>query len=294
VVRRALFCRDGLDENQRRYYLNLENGYKGECIFDEYVKALPDDWLILNDLTLEHNNTTVQIDSLLASSKNLYLIDTKYLENDYFFNKEDERFYPCHYNGDGKDYLMQLRRCESNFRTILTSAGLHHFTVISRLVFVHPAFSLYELPREHPAVVLPTQINRFIDNIKKQPAGISSAHRKLADHLLTKCVSKKNFDTAPDYTYEGLKKGLFCGGCLSEMVGDSWYSVKCRKCGCEEKIDDAVLRAIEDYILLFPERPLTTVDIWDWCGGWMSDHIIRRILKTNFQVVGWGKYAIYK
>ncbi|MCD8508627.1 MAG: NERD domain-containing protein [Bacillus sp. (in: Bacteria)] len=104
VVRRALFCRDGLDENQRRYYFNLENGYKGECIFDEYVKALPDDWLILNDLTLEHNNTTVQIDSLLASSKNLYLIDTKYLENDYYFNMEDERFYPCFTMVTGKDY----------------------------------------------------------------------------------------------------------------------------------------------------------------------------------------------
>ncbi|MDQ0255396.1 replicative DNA helicase [Evansella vedderi] len=68
--------------------------------------------------------------------------------------------------------------------------------------------------------------------------------------------------------------------------------VKCSKCGFVEKRDDAVMRTIEEYILLFPDREINTQNINQWCKI-VSKRTISRVLNKNFKRINHGKYSTY-
>jgi hypothetical protein len=76
----------------------------------------------------------------------------------------------------------------------------------------------------------------------------------------------------------------------SAVVGGK---IVCHKCGVVEKLDTAVLRCVEEYVFLFPERWITTEGIYEWCGGVVSKRSIRRILIRNLILVSFSKYSYY-
>lgn len=51
-----------LTEDEKWYYLNQEKGYEGEVQFDLLTEKLQPNCLILNDLQLENNKSSFQID----------------------------------------------------------------------------------------------------------------------------------------------------------------------------------------------------------------------------------------
>ena len=51
-----LSTRMNLDRDDHLYYLNLQKGFEGECLFDELTEPLSSSCLVLNDLLLEHRN----------------------------------------------------------------------------------------------------------------------------------------------------------------------------------------------------------------------------------------------
>ncbi|MDQ0255668.1 hypothetical protein J2S74_003050 [Evansella vedderi] len=67
----------------------------------------------------------------------------------------------------------------------------------------------------------------------------------------------------------------------------------CLSCGVIEKVDSAVMRSVGEYILLFPERKITTNDICEWCGMEGGKKTILRILHTHFRLVTKGRAAYY-
>ena len=73
-ILRCLNARMNLSAKEKQHYLNLEKGYEGELIFEKWLKNLAGEWLVLNDLLLEYNNTVFQIDTLLISQKTIYLL----------------------------------------------------------------------------------------------------------------------------------------------------------------------------------------------------------------------------
>jgi hypothetical protein len=76
----------------------------------------------------------------------------------------------------------------------------------------------------------------------------------------------------------------------SEVVGGK---IVCHKCGVVEELDAAVLRCVEEYVFLFPERRITTESIYEWCGGVVSKKVIRSILMKYFKLVKHGRYSFY-
>lgn len=295
---RALFCRDGLDEKKRKYFFHLYKGYLGECDFDnEWLTRLPDGWIILNDLELEHNNSPFQIDSLLIASKTIYLLDAKTFENEYYYDPSDERIYYVGYNHDGNDALNQLKRSERLLKSLLHTMGYDDFIVTKKLIFGNPDFTLFGLPHGLP-IVLPSQLNGFIEGLRNQKIENGSRQNNLANALIEKTLSTNpwRFLERVNFNYKDLKKGFFCEKCFSLMVKSSWYKLRCTKCGCVEKIDDAVMRNVDDYRLLLPENVITTKDIYEWCGGkvaGVSMKTIRRILGNNMNQRGGRKNTIF-
>lgn len=87
---RSLNTRKELSKEDLIYYLNLEKGYKGELMFDEHIREVSNDFLIINDITFKHNHSTFQIDSLLIAQHKCYIFEIKNFQGDYIF--QDGKF----------------------------------------------------------------------------------------------------------------------------------------------------------------------------------------------------------
>ncbi|QOY37528.1 nuclease-related domain-containing protein [Anaerobacillus isosaccharinicus] len=85
---RHLHLRTNLLEKEKLHYLNLEKGYAGELAFDDMVDGISNNWLILNDLLLEINNTMFQLDKLIITPEKIYLYEVKNFEGDYYIEKD--------------------------------------------------------------------------------------------------------------------------------------------------------------------------------------------------------------
>src|SRR5699024_6968421 len=80
-----------LTKDVQQHYLNLKKGYEGEMLFDSLMDVMKDKFIILNDLLLEVNNTTFQIDSLFIMEDRICLYEVKNYEGDFYY--ESERFF---------------------------------------------------------------------------------------------------------------------------------------------------------------------------------------------------------
>lgn len=90
-VYRCLKNRMVFTDKEKMYYINLEKGYAGEKRFDQLVTTKSDNSLILNDLTLEVNNSIFQIDSLAICEKKIHHFEVKNYEGDFYI--EDNKWY---------------------------------------------------------------------------------------------------------------------------------------------------------------------------------------------------------
>lgn len=92
VFLRILSYRDDHFTNIDKFRLDvLEKGFAGELQFDEWLKLIPNTWLILNDPILKHDGKEIQIDTMLIGSSTIYLINVKNYERNYYV--EDNLFY---------------------------------------------------------------------------------------------------------------------------------------------------------------------------------------------------------
>jgi hypothetical protein len=60
-----------------------------------------------------------------------------------------------------------------------------------------------------------------------------------------------------------------------------------------EEVEAVVLRSVKELILLFPNRKITTNDIYEWCGGINSKKAIRRILVKTFELIRHSRSSYY-
>lgn len=74
--------------------------------------------------------------------------------------------------------------------------------------------------------------------------------------------------------------------CTSFSIYVSGRNFICKDCGYQEIVADAVIRAVKEFKLLFPEQKITTNVIHDWCKVVNSKKRIKRILETHYKIVG--------
>lgn len=288
LIFRILNVRGNLSEKEKNYYWNLEKGFEGEVMLDDWVRTLTNDFLVLNDLTFEFRNSEFQIDSLLIAQKRIFILDSKNNEGDYFY--KTDRFYKKG-GSEGQDPLLQLRRCESLFRRMLEYLGFE-FTIEGYLIFVNPEFYLYQAPLDEP-IIFPTQLKRFFNKLDTLPSKLNKNHYKLADKLMETCLKKSANEKIPKYHYADLKKGIMCGSCHSLHIVCDGNWVTCQLCGSKEKLKTAVLRSVGEIRLLFPGMKITTNGVHEWCGGICSRKTIQRILSNSYLKLGKGVATNY-
>jgi hypothetical protein len=285
----ALKPRMELEEKAASNLYTLEKGYEGEVQFDQWFTNCRVESLIINDLLLEVNGTLFQIDSLVITQDRLHLFEVKNLEGDYYLDGDK---FKTAAGAETKNPLHQLSRAESLLKQLLKNLGFY-IPLEPHLVFINPEFTLLQAPLKSP-IVLPTQLNRFMDRMNRTSSKLTNKHTKLAEALLSLHIKKSPFTRVPAYEFDGLRKGVVCEGCGGFLESFDRNNLKCSHCGAKETIDTAVLRTIKTYRLLFPYHKVTTSAIYEWEDGVLPIKTIRRVLKQNLLIQGECSSTFYE
>jgi DNA-directed RNA polymerase subunit M/transcription elongation factor TFIIS len=290
LVMRSLNTRMDLTEKDKFHYLNLEKGYEGEVKFDQLSECLQEERYVINDLLLEVNKSYFQIDKLIISQGPIHLLDIKNYEGDYYL--ESEKLFSKKTKWECKNPVDQLKRCGTLFQQLLQNLKLNHLIETSA-IFVNPEFTLYQAPTDLP-IIFPSQVNRYLSELNKTPSKLNDGHKKLAQTLLSLHQTKNPHTVLPEYNYEKMQNGSFCKKCNSFMVSINNYDLICGKCGAHERIEQAIVRNVKEFMLLFPERKITTQGIYEWCQLDLNTRTISRVLQKNFTACGRCSSTFYK
>lgn len=285
----ALDNRMELPEKEKQHYWTMKKGYEGELEYDRWMTALEPENLMLNELLLEVNGSLFQIDSLVIFQDMIYLIDVKNHEGDYYYDKDGKLW--TFFGKEIKDPLLQLKRSESLMRQLLHTLG-YSTTLKASVLYNNPEFALFQAPKDEP-IILPAQLNRFMKKLNGIKSKVSVRNNKLADKLLSLHIPESPMARVPVYEYGELRKGVLCTECGTIVRDYSWPRLTCTKCGLEEKADEAILRSVAEFRLLFPNQFVTTNIIYEWCGFLLPKKLIRRTLMRNFQKLSRGQWTYY-
>jgi len=277
----ALNPRMNFTGKEKQYHFHLEKGYEGEIIFDVMLDRLENENLILSDLLFEVNNTMFQIDSLLITRDTLFLFEVKNYEGDYYY---DSDLFKTMAGTEIKDPLLQLKKSESLLRQMVKNLGFH-FTLEAYIIFINPEFALFQAPLNQP-IILPNQLNRFMKKLNNKPSKLDSQHTRLAEKLMTLHKTDSGFSRVPKYEYEQLQKGIICPSCKEVYTEYKQKKFTCVHCHAKESIENALMRTVEEYRLLSPERKITTSAIYEWCNRVLPAKMIRRLLTNNLHSIG--------
>lgn len=285
----ALHTRMALSRSDQQTYLNLKKGFEGELLFDAILQKLQCDYLLLADLLLKVNNQTFQIDTLLIVNHQIYLFEVKNYIGDYFF--ENDRFF--HKNrSEITNPITQLQRTESLFRQLLLKYK-NPIPVQASVVFINPEFALYQAPMNKP-FILPNQLNRFVSKLNKVSLKITDQQKDIAKQITSLHMHEPTYNQRPNYTYEHLQKGIRCINCDSfELTIFQGRVCICNKCKNEESLQLAVVRAVKEFSMFFPDEKITTDKMVNWCNIEVSNKTIKRILDKNFKKSGSNRWIYY-
>lgn len=289
-VYRSVNARMELEGKEKRHYLNLEKGFEGELKFDRLLEQKEGEYIILKDILLEHQGNLFQIDTIVITKDTIHLYDVKNFEGDYYIEGDD---WFTISGTEIKNPLSQLKRSISLFRRRYLQYLRNSFKLESNLVFVNPDFTLLQAPLNEP-MILPTQLNRYLGNLEFPRAPLTNTPINLANKILADHIVDSPYKRLPTYEYDQLKKGIMCSGCRSLRTHvEGRKLLVCESCGVQEDLDSAVLRSVEEFQVLFPNRKITTNAVQDWCLVVESRRTIRRVLGKNYNVTGYGKYSYY-
>lgn len=290
IALRHLNRRMELSSQEKFQLWTMEKGYEGEVKFDRMTENLAEERFIIDDLLLQVNNSYFQLDKVIIAKDGVYLIDIKYHEGDYFL--EGEKLYSVNRKREYKNPVIQLKRSETLFRQLLQNLKMNHL-VRASIVFNNPEFTLYQAPMDQP-IIFPTQVKRFIKDLNSTPSKLDDSHKKLAQTLLSLHQIKNPFSIMPEYHYAKLEKGMHCRECGSLNTEVDNYDLICGRCSTHERIEQAIVRHIEEIKVLFPEKQITTQTVYEWCNGKVSKRTFLRVLKKYYRAVGKTKDAYFE
>jgi len=290
MIIRSLNTRMELTDKEKFHYSNLEKGYAGEVKFDQLAECLQEERFIINDLLLEINNSFFQIDTLMISQSGIHLLDIKNFHGDFYLNSD--KLYNAGTNREYKNPMDQLKRSTTLLRQLLQNLK-ENYLVSSAVIFINPEFTLYQAPMDQP-FILPTQLNRYLNDLNKTPTKLNEGHKKLAQKLLSLHQTKNPHTKIPHYHYDQLQKGIYCKTCKSFLISTKNYGFECKQCGEFEKNEQAILRSVREFQLLFPDRKLTTQIILEWCNADLHKRTFSRVLKKYYTLSGNTSDTHYK
>lgn len=267
------------------YYLNLLKGFEGEIRFDELTEKLKQFCLILNDLQLEIRRSSFQIDALLIFSGKILLCEIKNYEGVHYWGK-DKFTKPNGVAMENPD--LQLQKTRVRLELLLQELGCK-MEVEALVVYINPEFTLLGAPADGQ-LLLPSQLPGYFANLCAGPPP-NAEQRKLADALVK--LHRPDYPSKmPGYSYDKLNKGIPCTACGALLETFSAHRQSCANCGKKVNVKTAIKNGISDFRMLFPDEPVTSSRMADWCGRGRRDRIFR-VLRDEYIAQGSGNKRYY-
>lgn len=277
----------------KKSYTALKSGLDGEEIYDRLIEETNiggDGRIVLNDLLLSINGSTIQIDSLVLTAEMIYLFEIKNYRGSYIhdsdqFRKVDGFGIPNPKNQLNKAITL-MGQLFKQWKVATPLAGA--------VVFVNQSFTLYgSLPDEQ--MVLPSQLTSYFSALNNQKNKIPHHIRMLANRLIEQHKDEAPYQKQlPVYSWDKLKKGLTCGSCKSFNLKLTQRSCFCKECLRRATRKENFLSNIEDLKLLYPQEKLTTRLVYEWLGGKVSKDTIKNSLLETYSRNGNTKAAYYE
>lgn len=281
--------RQALNKEDRDYLEQLRKGFEGEKIFDKKLEELNNSFLILQDLQLEVNRQTFQIDTLVLSESEIVVYEVKNYKGEYLYTDKELIHYPR--QNVILNPLTQLNRTVTLLKILLQKLKVKS-EVSGKVVFVHPSFVLYNSPPS-TEILLPQQIDKHIRRMNKQLLSIHPTSNKLADKLLEMHKVDERFIKVPAYSFHEMEKQINCLECRSKLDKQSLRKSVCSKCDFSARNEWLIQNEVEVFVLLFPEKKVTTKHIYDWSGRFFSAQSIYKVLNRKYVQAGSKKGNFY-
>lgn len=278
-VYEALAKRMKLGAGDQYYLLNRDGGFRGECGLDVLTDALDSRCLVLNDLQLRHDGSSIQIDTLVICPDKLVVYETKNHKGDHLWGPLTFRK-PSGATMENPSF--QLKRTMARLEVLLTDLKIV-MPIEGFVVFINPEFNLLS-DQKIEEYLLHGQIPRHFQNFRVRGA-IGPDQQRLADSLIRMHNPRFYAEELPAIDYGKLRKELFCLDCGSAVRLDGIKSVYCPVCKKRGRTTKTILYNIEEFRLLFPDAKVTTPRMAEWCGMDNKDRIYR-VLRKNYKAVG--------
>jgi hypothetical protein len=90
-----------------------------------------------------------------------------------------------------------------------------------------------------------------------------------------------------------LRPGICCPLCSQFYSLIDTKNVICSACKRKENLHSAIFRIVEEFKLLFPEKKITTIDIYNWCKPVRDKKNNPTISCKTYQLKGHGSSSHY-
>lgn len=286
----ALLPRKTLSPQDKQHHERLYKGFIGEKRLEKHIKSGHYPNVIpLFDCLFEVDGREIQIDCILLTSDTIFLLEVKNYTGDYYF-KNDNVFHLQ----TGREIFSpvdQLKRTEFSFRRLLDNFKINH-NVQSYVLFVNHNFMLYQV-NVHTPIIFPSQIKQFLQKTDANVNPITERTKWIAKTLSDNRKKKSTYEKLPEYDFVGLKRGVFCETCFTELKRKTKFKIICVKCDKTYLTKEVVLFAVAQYHLLFPDKKITPKNIVEWCQGFFSKNSIRRVLVKHLNAKSNGSHSYY-
>lgn len=286
----TLSSRKQLTHEESHRYDQLLKGFKGEKKLEKlfyqgnYNKIIP-----LFSCLYEHDSREFQIDCTLITSDTIYLLEVKNYSGNYSMRNNSIHYLPT--NREISNPINQINRTEILFKNMLADMKIN-MQVRSYIVFVNQNFVLYNASEELP-IILPPQIERFFQITNENAYMSTEQTKKIAEKLRQGNKNKSIYERRPKYDISECRRGLFCMHCHAGLDRVGRQTFKCEQCDKNYHVDEAVLYAVAEFHLLFPDKKIRVEKILDWCGDAVSAKFIGRVLARNLSKVAKSRYTYY-
>jgi hypothetical protein len=156
----ALAKRMKLSPDDHYYLLNMDGGFGGELGLDVHTDAFDSCCLVLNELQLRHNRSSIQIDTLVICPDKLLLYETKNY-------KGVHRWGPLTFlklsGVTLENPSIQLRRTQARLEVLLTALKIQ-MPIEAYVVYINPEFTLMGA-QENEDYLLPSQIPDYFQKL---------------------------------------------------------------------------------------------------------------------------------
>lgn len=278
--------RQGLSTEAKRKLWSQRTGFQGEQDFYEFLlRYKKPHWRILHRTWLNIGGR-LECDFIVITRVGIYFFEIKNYNGNLIYEYHQQSINQKSIPGDIFGQFKKMRD-----RTVEMCLSLNYSGKVShQLVYINPYY-IAQVPEEWSnSLLLYNQLKEYCEQMLRDeaitlPANVSPD--RLVEYLATDfhCESPYPPQAISQIQFDQLHQGCECTMCGSFETVSSRYKLTCRQCHHQEPKDQAALRLIGDYAVLFPDQPLRAPHIAKLSGAALNKSYINKILKRYFKLI---------